>query len=457
MSEGGLRKPERKPLLLENKEFWDKSSLDKELRRQFDVCHSCRRCFNLCDSFPKLFDLIDESDSMELDTVESKSFDDVIDSCTLCDMCFMVSCPYVPPHEFAIDIPSLFLRHKAIEDKKKLNFINNQLAKTDRIGKVGLFFNFLFNYSLNKKNKLIRNVISYITGIDVSATLPNFNKKSFKSIFKSVKDKFKHKKNYRDKVILFTSCYVNYNDSKIGEAIIGVLNKNKVYIEEYYSGCCKMPQLEQGKVVEVKKEAEKTAIKLKDKINQGFKVIAPIASCALMLKTHWPLLCPENENVKILSENTMDIDEYIWDLNNRRGLAGGMKALNKNITLHSSCHSRAQNIGPKSAQILKLIPNTETINIEKCSGHGGTWGIKKKNNKTARKVGLPAAKKVFKDDNSIIASTCPLAALHLKDINHEKKLSTYQNKIFHPIELIAKAYGIKEIGNEEYSLSNIQN
>ena len=144
MLEGGLRKPERNPLMLDDKDFWDASSLDKELRRQFDVCHSCRRCFNLCDSFPKLFDLIDESESMELDTVDSYSFNKVVDSCTLCDMCFMVSCPYVPPHEFAIDIPSLFVRHKAIEDKKKSNFVDSQLAKTDRIGKIGLFFDFIF-------------------------------------------------------------------------------------------------------------------------------------------------------------------------------------------------------------------------------------------------------------------------------------------------------------------------
>jgi glycerol-3-phosphate dehydrogenase subunit C len=388
MPEGGLRKPERIPLMLNDGEFWNESSLDKELRRQFDVCHSCRRCFNLCDSFPKLFDLIDESESMELDTVNSNSFNEVVDSCTLCDMCFMVSCPYVPPHEFAIDIPSLFVRHKAIEDKKKLNFIDSQLAKTDRIGKLGLFFNSLFGYILNKKNKFLRKVVSYLVGIDISATLPKFNKNSFKSIFKSIEKTLKHKKNYQDKVLLFTSCYVNYNDSKIGMAIIGVLNKNKVYVEEFYSGCCKMPQLEQGKVVEVKKEAERTAKKVINKINQGYTVIAPIASCALMLKTHWPLLSPENEDVIKLSKNTMDIDEFIWDLNNKRGLADGMSALDKNITLHSSCHSRAQNIGPKSAQLLKLIPNTKTVNIEKCSGHGGTWGIKKKNNKTARNVVL---------------------------------------------------------------------
>ena len=80
ISEGGLRKPERNAIKIEDSKFWNEEDLDNELRRQFDVCHSCRRCFNLCDSFPKLFDLIDEAPSMELDTVESLSFKNVVDS-----------------------------------------------------------------------------------------------------------------------------------------------------------------------------------------------------------------------------------------------------------------------------------------------------------------------------------------------------------------------------------------
>ena len=66
-----------------------------------------------------------------------------------------------------------------------------------------------------------------------------------------------------------------------------------------------MPQLEQGKVHEVKLMAEKTAKKLKEKIDQGFKVIAPIASCALMIKSHWPLLSPDNKNVALLAKSTI--------------------------------------------------------------------------------------------------------------------------------------------------------
>ena len=443
VSEGGLRKPERKALNISDPKFWNGVELDTELRRQFDVCHSCRRCFNLCDSFPKLFDLIDEAPSMELDTVDSSSFKNVVDACTLCDMCFMVSCPYVPPHEFAIDIPSIFIRYKALENKKNTNSIDSQIAKTDLNGRIGVYFSIISNFLLNKRRILFRKVLSVFTGIDTSVTLPKFNKISFKKFFAKYKKKFDFKKHYNEKILIFNSCYVNYNDSKIGEALVKVLEKNNVYMEQFYEGCCKMPQLEQGKIHEVKLQSEKTALILKEKIDQGFKVVTPIASCALMIKSHWPLLNPDNKNVARLAKETMDIDEYIWDLNNRKGLVDGMKSLNRNITLHSSCHSRAQNIGPKSAQILKLIPDTKTINVEKCSGHGGTWGIKKKWNKTARKVGLSAAKQVFKEEG-IIASTCPLAGLHLQDINEQKKLRENDNKIYHPIELIAKSYGFED-------------
>ena len=445
ISEGGLRAPERKNIDINSKEFWNEDALDKEMRRQFDVCHSCRRCFNLCDSFPQLFDLIDESSSMELDTVSSSSFKKVTDSCTLCDMCFMVSCPYVPPHEFAIDIPSLFIRHKA-QNENLVKASDRLLSKTDANGQLGNKVSFIFNFLLSKKNRFFRYLLEAFIGIDKSVTLPKFNSNTFKHFLNNIADNITfNKTKHIDKIIIFSTCYVNYNDANIGKALVKVLKKNEIYYEEGYTECCKMPQLEQGDVKTVKASALKTAGLLKDKIKKGFKIVAPVASCALMLKSHWPLLAPENTDVKLLADNTYDIDEYLWDLNNKGKLNKDFKALKKDITLHTSCHSRAQNLGPKSAQVLQLIPGIKTLNIEKCSGHGGTWGVKKKWNKTARKVGLAAAKKFYKEDN-ILASTCPLAALHFKDVNDEKKITNniYSKEIFHPIELIANAYNNEE-------------
>ena len=118
MREGGLNAPTRYPIDWKDPDFTDWDKLNAEMERVFDICHGCRRCFNLCDSFPRLFDLIDDSETGELDSVDKADYKPVVDACTLCDMCFMVSCPYVPPHEFNIDFPHLMLRYRAAERQR---------------------------------------------------------------------------------------------------------------------------------------------------------------------------------------------------------------------------------------------------------------------------------------------------------------------------------------------------
>ena len=118
MNEGGLGAPERHKIPWRESDYYNPDRLDQEMRRVFDICHGCRRCFNQCDSFPRLFDLIDDSETGELDSVNSNDFKSVVDACTLCDMCFMVKCPYVPPHEFDLDFPHLMLRYRAVQLKE---------------------------------------------------------------------------------------------------------------------------------------------------------------------------------------------------------------------------------------------------------------------------------------------------------------------------------------------------
>src|SRR3954462_2384273 len=137
MREGSLEAPTRHVIDWQNPDYIDPEKLDAEMRRVFDICHGCRRCFNLCDSFPRLFDLIDESKTGELDSVDSKDFAPVVDACTLCDICFMTKCPYVPPHQFNLDFPHLMLRYRAMQLKKgEITFTARQLTETDRNGKL---------------------------------------------------------------------------------------------------------------------------------------------------------------------------------------------------------------------------------------------------------------------------------------------------------------------------------
>jgi len=439
VKEGSLGAPIRHPVDWENPNFVDDKLLDDELRRVFDICHGCRRCFNLCESFPKLFDLIDESKSGELDTVESKDFKDVVDACTLCDMCFLTKCPYVPPHEFNLDFPHLMLRYRVAERKKKQNStLDDQLTKTDRNGKFFSKFSNLANWSTNTKNKITRPLMELLLKIDKEADLPKFYKDT---LMKSIKKNGEESLNKPiDKVIVFPTCFVNYNNPNLGHITKKILDEFGVENKFIYEGCCGMPQLEGGDIESVTNKANQTSKKLKDYIDDGYKILSVVPSCTLMLKYEWPLLIPNSEEVKYLSQNTLDICEYLVKLINTEKLFDKMKPLKKSetISLHISCHSRAQNIGQKATELLRLIPDIKLDVVERCSGHGGSWGIKKENFKMAIKVGKPVSRKVIQNQNKFVVSECPLAAPHIKQ-GMDKIEKNDVEVLSHPLEIFYKS------------------
>ena len=446
MKEGSLEAPTRHPLAWTDPDFYDEAKLDEELRRVFDICHGCRRCFNLCDSFPRLFDLIDESESGELDSVSSSDFKPVVDACTLCDMCFLTKCPYVPPHEFNLDFPHLMLRYRAIERKKQgTPFVLKQVTETDRNGKLAAPVAGIANWATDTKNGLTRGVMQSVAGIDKRADLPKFHAKTFTRAAKSdVPEVNKAAPAYGRKAALYATCFVNYNNPDTGMAARRVLAKNGVETEVVYPSCCGMPQLEQGDIEAVAKKARSVAQEMKPWIDKGYDIVALTPSCALMLKFEWPLILPDDEDVKRLSAATKDISEYVVDIAKKEGLAEGIQALDGGVTVHIACHARAQNIGQKAAEMLRLIPDTKVSVIERCSGHGGSWGIFKENYDIALKVGKPVSRQALKEANKYVVSECPLAGMHILQGMEEieKGAAAIPSQSEHPIELVAKAYGL---------------
>ena len=126
-------------------------------------------------------------------------------------------------------------------------------------------------------------------------------------------------------------------------------------------------------------------------VDKGYDVIALTPSCALMLKFEWPLILPKDADVERLSQATFDISEYVVDIAKKQGLAPGLEPLEGGVSVHLACHARAQNMGAKAAEMLRLVPKTRVAVIERCCGHGGIWGARTENFETAVKVGKPAA------------------------------------------------------------------
>ena len=438
--EGSIQAPTRHPIDFNHPDFLDQKKLDEEMRRVFDICHGCRRCFNLCDSFPKLFDMIDESKNEDVESLSSNQFAPVVDSCTLCDMCFMTKCPYVPPHEFDLDFPHLMLRYRTLQKKEnKLPLIPSQLAKIDRNAKIGVMFSSIINWATNIKNKIIRKVLELISGIDKKVNLPVYNSETFTSYFKKNNNFINYASSKKNrKVVIYSTCFVNFNKKQTGVAALKVLKKNGVEVQEAYPGCCGMPFLEQADLPKVVEQAKKVSNDLLKWVDKGYRVITLTASCGLMLKFEWPLLLPKNENIKKLSKNVSDIDEYIVDISEKEGLTKGLQEIDGGVTVHHACHARAQNMGIKARDMLKLIPNIKIDIVERCAGHGGTFGVMKDTYDLALKVGKPTSRQIKNKNNKYMASDCPLAGKHLKQLEQDTKISN--DEALHPIELLAKSY-----------------
>ena len=436
--EGSTEAPIRHPLNFRDPDFLNPEKIDQEMRRVFDICHGCRRCFNLCDSFPKLFDYIDESEEGEVSSLSSDKFKPVVDACTLCDMCFMTKCPYVPPHEFDLDFPHLMLRYRMLQKKNgEISNTTKQLAKIDRNAKIGVFFSGIVNWVSNVKNTLFRKILELFTGIDRRVVLPKYNSETFSNYFKKFKKNIVGKDTNR-KVVIYSTCFVNFNKKNTGEAALKILHHNNVEVEHSYAGCCGMPYLEQADPEQVVKQANLVSKELLKYVDQGYKVITLTASCGLMLKFEWPLLLPDDEGIKKLSKNTFDIDEYIVDIANNEGLVEGLQEIDGGVTVHHACHARAQNMGNKARDMLKLIPNVKIDVVERCAGHGGTFGVMKETHDMAIKVGKTTASTVKRKNNKYMASDCPLAGKHIKQLAEDTNIVS--DEALHPIELLAKSY-----------------
>jgi glycerol-3-phosphate dehydrogenase subunit C len=443
--EGGLGAPSRHAIAWEDPDFADRTRTEAEMRRIFDICHGCRRCFNLCDAFPRLFDLIDNSSTGEVDGVAAADYRQVADACTLCDMCFMTKCPYVPPHEFNLDFPHTMLRYRAVEHKEgKVPLARSELGKTDRNGELARLVAPLANWASERHNQLTRAPLEKLAEVHRNAALPEYHGRTF--VMRARRSRPPVDKTAPAagrKAVLYATCFVNYNNPGIGEAAQAVLARNGVETEVVYPQCCGMPQFESGDLAKVAGAARHVAATLGPYIDRGYAVIALVPSCALMLKSEWKLIVPDDPAVKKLAGASFDIAEYIVDIAKKEGLAPGLSSLGGAVTLHIACHARAQNIGHKAAEMLRLLPEARVNVIERCSGHGGSWGVMKDNFDTALKIGRPVARQALREATPFLASECPLAGMHiLQGMELLAKGEALPQRSMHPIELFARAYGI---------------
>jgi glycerol-3-phosphate dehydrogenase subunit C len=420
--------------------YYDEKDLRSELERVFSLCADCRLCVKLCGSFPKMFNAIDdyctEEKYAEVDTKKLKADDvsEVIDLCFQCKLCY-IKCPYTPgDHDWAIDFPRLIARAKSQEVKKKgVAFVDKLLGNPDLVGKLGTATAPLANWG--NENPLNRQLMHSVIGIHKDKKLPPFASRTFAAQFESQRKAAQGEP--AAKIAFFSTCYVNYNQPEIGTDTLEVMGHNNVDVVFAYDGCCGMPLWHNGDMDGAIDAAKKNVANLLRHVQDSRVIVATNPTCSQMIRVEYPRLLG-TDDAKQVAAQTMDPMEFLARLAASGKLTKNFKSGAGNISYHIPCHLRAQNIGYKTRDVLSLLPDTTVRVVEECSGHDGTWAMKKENFEQSLKWGGRAFREMEEGNPKVTCSDCPLAAIQIEQGNGRRPLN--------PMQILARSYRGESIG-----------
>ena len=287
----------------------------------------------------------------------------------------------------------------------------------------------------------MRKLLDKTMGVHPDARLPEFDSRT-------ARKRLKHLDNEampaatpagrtRGKVALFVTCYCDHSHPQSVEDLAAVLRHNGIAVKLVSREvCCGMPKFELGDLDTVAKYKETNVPVLAEAVRGGWDITAAIPSCVLMFRQELPLLFPQDEDVQLIKRHLFDPFEYLWQRHQAGLLKQDFKHPLGKVAWHAPCHQRVQNIGPKTRDVLALVPGTEVTAIERCSGHDGTYGVKTATYPLARKIAKPVETRIAQIAPDHFASDCPMAASHLAHGMNDRPAAES------PISLLRRAYGI---------------
>jgi len=422
-------------------DYLDEADVRLEMSRVFDVCSGCRRCVSLCDSFPTLFGMLDANDKPGADQLTPAQQDRVVEPCFQCKLC-AVNCPYgVGRNEAAIDFPRLMLRADAmrVETKQvppRQRFITQIGARTDLVGTLATRTAAASNRILGAEpGGLTRTVVEKATGVSRARLMPTFAKQRFSTWFKR-RPRIRIGKR-QGRVALFATCLVEYQEPAIGHDLVKVYERNGIEVALSDAGCCGAPWLHSGDRDGFVKVANRVTEILAAEVRRGNDIVVPQPTCGYVLKHDYPDYVG-TVDAKLVAEHTFDACEYLMRVHRTEGsnldtdFEGDVPTT---ITYHAPCHLRAQNVGLRSRDLLKLTGANVTL-VQQCSGMGAMWGLRAENAETSLGIAAKLGSRVAATTSESVVGDC-----HQANVVIAEQTGRVPS---HPIQLVARAYGIAE-------------
>lgn len=396
--------------------------------KSFDSCQKCSLCNSYCPvqrvepSFPGPKYAGPELARLG---VAEKGHDPILSLCTNCKTCDAV-CPS------GIEPSALILSHrKEKEEGLGIPLRERILGRAAELGRLASLVPGIANAALGQRP--VRYLMAKTLGIDHRRNFPRYARQSFKNWFAMRKDPWSGGKKPIGKVAYFYGCNVNYNDPELGRQAVEVLEHNGFQVVLPPQRCCGLPLLANGDWKTARAWASYNLALIRPYIDQGLQLVFTSTSCALMVKFEYSKLLKLPEDGEV-TEHAYDISEFLLILYSQGRLAMDFGPLDETLPYHLPCHLRYQGIGSPALELLRLIPQAHTWDLDAgCCGMAGTYGFKQEKYNLSMEIGRRLFNEVRRSGVRRVVTDCETCRWQIEEGTGARGV--------HPVTVLWEAYG----------------
>ena len=398
------------------------------MRGSLDHCVKCTICETFCPVsnvtplFPGPKYVGPQAERFRVD--DEPSADASLDYCSGCGICTQV-CPQ------GVHIAEINTQARAkLKETDGLPLRDRLLARPTLAGRLGTPVAPLANWTLG--NRALRAAAERTIGLHRRAPMPRFAGRTFQRWARRHASPATSRR-----VAFFHSCGTNYYEPRLGEMTVALLEHNGLAVEVPKQGCCGLPLQSNGLFDDARRYVRRLAKRLAPYARQGVDIVGTSTSCTLMLKREALeiLGMEDDQQLKAVSERIFDICEYLLAMHERGELNTDFRPLPETVTYHSPCQQQGHGIGEPAVELLDLVPELRTIELDAtCCGIAGTYGLKREKYEIAMKVGAGLFAQIADagPDRAVCDSeTCRWQIEHATGV-----------RTVHPVELLHSAYGL---------------
>jgi len=375
---------------------------------------------------------------IDLETLTSERAKEIADSCFHCRMCD-IECPS------KIDINVLAFQSKAAYIAAHgLPFDDLIVSRLDTLLNLLTPFSCVVNGAMH--NRFVRWFFEKTFQIPQRRTIPALTHRPYLSRIRwsPLRNRLPSEQTDKPRVALFVDTFVNYFNPQLAEWAVQILEHNgfSVHVPPRQRPSGRMSFVV-GHANRAEQLARHNIAQMSELIRMGYKIVTIEPYSASCLTKDYQHMVDSRE-AEVMADNVVDFCSLLQWCHQADILRQDFQPLPYRVGYHAPCcglaisASMATDTMP-AEKLLRLIPDLDVQRVERgCCGMGGLWGVQQKNYRHSLQIGIPLFRALRQPEIDFGVSDCLACCLQME---HGSKKRT-----FHPIRLLAAAYGFLNHG-----------